>query len=188
MSSLKNRISGLSLAVLLFSFSMTGCAHSAGSEHPQEHPQEKKGSAGSLVAKEDLADAIRAYVKEDAALKGGYFLFYDKKAGKPLALKLKKVHEDRLSKVGPDTYFLCADFITPEGKTYDLDIFMKGPGAKSLKVTEITVHKEEGKERYKWREKGGIWTREETGAGGEHPTEHPTGVRPGSEEHPLGTP
>jgi len=106
---------------------------------------------------EDLAKAIEGYVQKDAALKGGYFVVYDPVAKQPLALTLVKVHKDRLSKMGDDTYFACADFTTPDGKVYDLDVFMQGADAGSLKATEVSVHKEAGKARYGWAEENGIW-------------------------------
>lgn len=127
-------------------------------EHPSEHPaNESHGSDTKTIAKEDLAVAIEAYVKKDAALKGGYFLVYDGKAKKALVLTLVKVHKDRLSKVGDDVYFACADFKTPGGKVYDLDIFMKGHDKNHLVVTEVTVHKKAGKARYSWYEEKGVW-------------------------------
>ncbi len=126
-------------------------------EHP-EHPKEKK-KGGAAVTKEDLGDAITEYVKKDAQLKGGYFLVFDASAKKPLALTLDKVHKDNLARVGENTYFACADFKTPEGKTYDLDVFMKGASKDQLTVTEVAVHKEDGKERYTWSEKDGTWSK-----------------------------
>jgi hypothetical protein len=150
-------------------------------EHPAEHPGGKKKSA---LTKEELAQVIEAYVKKDAALKGGFFLVYDSAAKKPLVLTLEKVHKERLSKVGDEVYFACADFKTPEGKIYDLDIFMKGPDKDNLKITEVSVHKEAGKERHTWFEEGGIWKKKPVGgareaaespvsAKKEHPAEHP---------------
>lgn len=134
-----------------------------GSEHPkgQEHPKaEGKGN----VSLEDLATAIQAYVENDSKLKGGYFLVYDPVAKKPLALELVKVHRDRLSGIGDQTYFACADFKSIDGaKTYDLDIFMKGPNKDRLMATQVLIHKEAGKERYSWYEEDGIWKRKEAG-------------------------
>jgi len=172
--------------------------HPAGgaAEHPAkgaaEHPTK---ASKSNITKDELADAIEDYVEKDAALKGGHFLVYDAKAGKPLALKLQKVHKERLSSVGHDVYFACADFETPEGKVYDLDIFMKGPNKNHLVVTEISVHKEAGVERYTWFEHGGIWKKSHAegsqpkGSAGkrehpaERPAEHPKGQ---GAEHPTG--
>tara|TARA_B100001123_G_C14561101_1_gene730308 strand:- start:370 stop:489 length:120 start_codon:yes stop_codon:yes gene_type:complete len=36
---------------------------------------------------------------------------------------------------------------------------MNGKSAENLVVTEITVHKEEGVERYGWRENKGVWVK-----------------------------
>lgn len=124
-------------------------------EHP-EHPTKKTKSKGGVTMK-DLASAIESYIKKDADLHGGYFLVYDKKAKESLILTLVKVHKERLSRIASNVYFACADFKTPSGKIYDLDIFMKGSKKNDLKVTEISIHKESGKPRYTWYEKGGIW-------------------------------
>ena len=181
----------LILSLALF----VGCAakheHPAGAEHPaegKEHPaEEAEGekehpaaqSATKAVTKEELADAIEDYVSKDAGLKGGYFLVYDQEADTTLALTLELVHKARLSRIAADVYFACADFKTPEGKTYDLDVFMKGTAKNNLQVTEVIVHKEEGEPRYTWYEEGGIWKRKyaeakkEEAEAPEHPAEHP---------------
>jgi hypothetical protein len=141
-------------------------------EHPKEHPSSDEHS---VVTKEELALAIEAYVQNDATLKGGYFLVYDVEANKTLALTLDKVHKTRLSRIADDVYFACADFKTPQGKIYDLDIFMQGPNKEHLAVNQVTVHKEDGKERYTWYEEGGKWKMKSLAAEGkksEHP-EHP---------------
>jgi len=149
---MRNR-SGWRTAVLLVAvLAIAGWSYAA--EHPAEHPTE---AAAPGITKDQLADAIRKYVKKDSKLKGGYFVVYDKKAQMPLALTLKKVHKDRLSTIGEGVYFVCADFETPAGKVYDLDIFMKGPDKDHLAVTKVLVHKEAGVERYTWYEEGGIW-------------------------------
>lgn len=126
-------------------------------EHPRDHPQPK----GKAVSKEALGDAVRKYVKKDADLKGGYFLVYDGRAKKALVLTLEKVHDDKLARVGETTYFACADFKSVDGATYDLDIFMTGASAEDLAVSQVMIHKENGKERYTWAEEGGVWKRHE---------------------------
>lgn len=146
----------------------TGAEHPQGQEHPKgkEHPEGKEQQQGlqqssaQPVTKESLATAIENYVNQESRLKGGYFLVYDEQKGEPLVLTLKKVHKERLATLGNDTYFACADFETPAGKVYDLDVFMKGPNTESLKVTQITVHKEAGQPRYTWYEEDGIWKRQ----------------------------
>lgn len=145
---------GILLVMGFFIFCFSVRAGSAG-EHPAEHPA--KHSDKKSIDKDNMAKAIKNYVKDEAELKGGYFLVYDKKAKKPLALELVRVHKDRLSKIEDDVYFACADFKTPEGKIYDLDVFMEGSDPDKLEVTEISVHKEAGKPRYTWYEKKGIW-------------------------------
>ncbi len=122
-------------------------------EHPKEHP---KGAAA--VTKEGLAEAIEGYIKKDTALKGGYFCVYDEKAKAPLALKLDKVHQDKLSRVSDDLFFACSDFKATDGKTYDLDFFMKATDV-GLEVSEVMIHKEAGIARYGWVEEDGVWSR-----------------------------
>lgn len=204
---------GRRLATVFMGFALIlfGRQAAMAGEHPQEHPSaqpsggkakaehpehpaksdDSKKAAG--VTKEELAEAISGYVAKDADLKGGYFLVFDKESNQPLALTLEKVHKDRLSKVAENLYFACADFRTHAGKmVYDLDVFMRGPDKAHLKVTEISVHKEDGEARYGWVEKDGIWSKSlaegkkaeekkewkgsdhEGGEKGEHPKEHPS--------------
>jgi hypothetical protein len=137
-----------------------GAALVAAQEHP-EHPSDRPQPKSAPVSKESLANAIRQYVKKDADLKGGFFLVYDRQAKKPLALTLEKVHEDKLARVADTTYFACADFKSEGGATFDLDIFMTGASEADLAVGEITIHKENGKERYTWAEEDGLWKRRE---------------------------
>ena len=59
---------------------------------------------------------------------------------------------------------------------------MKGPGKDKLEVTEVSIHKEGGKERYTWYEEGGIWKKKPVGEleqTAEKPKkEHPEQERP----------
>ncbi|KKK65894.1 hypothetical protein LCGC14_2969540, partial [marine sediment metagenome] len=107
----------------------------------------------------------------------GYFVAFDEKVGKELKLTLDKVHRKRLSKVGEDLYFACADFKTPGGRIYDLDVFMKGADKDNLTFSKFSIHKEAGKERYTWYEKDGIWKKKPVKHGREHP-------KKGRREHP----
>lgn len=160
------------LAIALAYLSITGCKNH---EHPAEHPS--ASGEDTSVTKDQLADAIEAYVEKEAVAHGGYFLAFDGKTDQELKLTLDKVHRARLSKVGRDTYFACADFRTPEGKIYDLDVFMKGSDKDNLTFSEFMIHKEAGKERYTWYEQGGVWKKKPVGTATEQPKEHPT-------EHP----
>jgi hypothetical protein len=124
-------------------------------EHPKkEHPTDKK-QAG--VDKADLAAAIRTWTETESARNGGWLKVDDPVQHKTLDLKLEKVHDDRLSQIGPNTYFACADFIEKDGTKYDIDVFMEGKAKDDLKETEVSVHKVNGKERYTWFEENGIW-------------------------------
>ena len=126
----------------------------AAKEHPAEHPQAK---AASHLSKDDLAEAITAYVAAQTASGGGRYVVHDGEAGRDLSLVLELVHKERLSKVGEQTYFACADFRGDDGVVYDLDFFMKGKAKDSLDFTEVSVHKRDGKARYNWFEKDGLW-------------------------------
>lgn len=141
----------LSLAALATS---TGLAQKP--EHP-EHPKEGK-AAGPALTKDQLADAIRAYVTKQA--KDGWYSLQDPVQGSTLRLKLDKVHRERLARVAPDTYFACADFTSDDGVAYDLDFFMKGTDAAQLQFDDVTIHKRSGVERYRWKEAGGVWKKE----------------------------
>ena len=123
-------------------------------EHP-EHPSKKTAS----VTAQAVGKAVAEFITSDVKLKGGKFLVFDGAANESLQLDLVKIHMDRLTGIGNDTYFACADFQASNGKVYDLDIFMFGKSADELGVTEIIVHKEEGAQRYGWQEKEGIWVK-----------------------------
>lgn len=124
-------------------------------EHPTEHPTEAKAGA---VTVDQMAHAITHFIDSDAKLKGGFFLCYDASAKKALQLTLDKVHKERLSQVGENLFFACSDFKSASGKMYDLDFFMESKDGQ-LAVTEIMIHKEDGKARYSWFEKDGVWNR-----------------------------
>ena len=122
------------------------------SEHP-EHPTTTKEPQLTV---EELAISIEDFIQNDVNLKGGFFV-YDKNKKEILTLTLTKIHKERLSNIGGDTYFACADFSASNGNIYDLDIFMTGKSQSNLVVTEINVHKENGTARYLWKNQQGIW-------------------------------
>ena len=130
-------------------------------EHPKEHPKgaehSKGGPAG--ITKEDLGSAIEAYIKGEMAKGGGAWEIEDRDGKATLHLTLDKVHKDKLAMTGKDTYFACADFKNSDGHMYDLDVLMKGPDKDHLVVSEVSVHKQDGKERYTWQQEGGVWTK-----------------------------
>ena len=124
-------------------------------EHPSEHPTTIKFPKLTIL---QLAESIEKYIQQDIELKGGFFVF-DVKNNEVLNLQLSKIHKKRLSNIGNNTYFACADFQASNGKVYDLDVFMMGKSQDDLVVTEINVHKESGIARYGWQNSGGIWVK-----------------------------
>lgn len=137
--------------VILLITLLIGVAGCRKHEHP-EHPEN-----GAVVTKDQLADAVKEYVDEEAAANEGIFVVTDESTGETLELVFDKVHRERLSKVGENKYFACADFTTKDGKVYDLDVFMEGADKDSLEFSEFSVHKEDGVERYTWYEEEGVW-------------------------------
>ena len=154
---------------------VAGCAEHG--EHPAEHPAEATAAG---ITKDSLADAIEAWVGKQ----GGTLEVKDDETDETLSFSLVKVHRERIAHLSKETCFVCADFKTPEGKVYDLDVFVTGTALDNLKFHDLTIHKEEGKARYTWYEEGGVWAKRPTGAAGsgrkreqpkkaaEHP-EHP---------------
>ena len=111
---------------------------------------------GNKITMKNLAQAIEGFVEADIILRGA-FLVIDPKTDTVLKLKLEKVHKERLSHIGENIYFACADFNADDGKVYDLDLFLRGANTDELTVTEITVHKEDVQARYGWLEQDGVW-------------------------------
>lgn len=159
--SLASRISIIGAVGLIMFLILVPLKVGSAQEHP-EHPTKAAPKAKVEVTQEMMAKAITDYVNQDAKMKGGFFLVYDPQAKKTLTLTLDKVHQDRLSQVEEALFFACSDFKSTDGKLYDLDFFMKGKPASSgmeLAVSEIMIHKENGKARYSWYEEGGMWKR-----------------------------
>jgi len=103
----------------------------------------------------DISAGIKKHIATETK-KASDRKFHVKHQGKDLALDLVRVHDDRLSDLGGGKYFACVDMKATDGKTYDIDFFLTGqPG--SMKVTETSVHKVNGKALYNWKEEGGIW-------------------------------
>lgn len=164
------------LAIALACLSVNGCKKH---EHPKEHPSNNEQKSG--LTKEHLADAIEAYIRNQASTNEGYFPITDEKTGQQLQMTLVRVHRERLAKIGPDHYFACVDFKTPEEKLYDVDFFMKGPDKDNLTFSEFMIHKVNGRERYTWYEENGTWGKkpvEMTEQPIEQPKEEPNNPTP----------
>ena len=127
-----------------------GEEHSGESAEPEEEREPPTIEAVALF----LEGKVAVWTTEQ----GGWMKVADDVTGGDLELRLDKIHRERLSKTSKGTYFVCADFTTPEGKTWDLDFWVKDT-ADGLEVDETTIHKEEGVARYMWYEEDGVWVR-----------------------------
>ncbi len=131
-----------------------------GNEHPDdegsEHPDESSKSSSLTI--EQFADAAKAHIEKEQNENNGFFRVEDEEQGKTLKLQLEKVHRKRLSNLGGDKYFVCADFKAQDGKTYDVDIFMKGTKKSNLEeVRDPKVHKVAGEPRFTYKKEDGVW-------------------------------
>ena len=126
-------------------------------EHPKEHPQEHPPS-GKKLSTDDIDAAIRAQIEEKSKASGGRFEVRDDVLNKTWSLELVRVHKDKLQALADGRYFACVDFKAPDATMVDVDFFLKKDGDK-LAVSDTTVHKVDGKARYNYEEKNGVWVR-----------------------------
>src|SRR5438874_11616117 len=135
-------------------------------EHPrapqqsqsQQLPQTRTGAPQAAMTEatmSDVSDGLKKFISGYAA-KSADKKFHITYQRTDLALDLVKVHDDRFSSLGGDKYFACVDMKGTDGKIYDIDFFM-AVGARSLKITETSVHKINGKPLYNWKEEKGVW-------------------------------
>ena len=97
----------------------------------------------------EIEAGIRAEIDEATEKNGGYFEL--PLAEDTMKLKLVRVHTEYLSNLGPDSHFACVDLADDKGDVYDVDFFLSGkPG--NMQVTEMTLHKENGKPLYNWKQ------------------------------------
>jgi hypothetical protein len=122
-------------------------------EHPKEHPASKK-----TVSVDQIDKAIRGHVEKAAKDSGGRFAVKDDVLSKTWELELIGVHKDRLQALADGSYFACVDFKANDGTMIDVDFFLKKQG-EDLVVTDTSVHKVNGKARYNYEEKDGVWRR-----------------------------
>ncbi len=108
----------------------------------------------------DVAQAIREHVRFGERLNNGYYVVLDKQTNTPLLLKLEKIHTDRLARLENGQFFACVDMKEKSGTMYDIDFFLAPMNGK-LAITDVFVHKVNGKPRYRWVEEKGVWKRVE---------------------------
>jgi hypothetical protein len=149
----------LSLAIGLTAMTLFSTLALAQKEHPQEHPQGKEHPKGEKkLSIDDIDKAITNHIESAAKAGGGKFSVRDDVLKKTWELDLVRVHKDRLQALADGRYFACVDFKAADGTMVDVDFFLKSEG-NDLKVTDTTVHKVNGKARYNYEEKGGVWVR-----------------------------
>jgi hypothetical protein len=154
------------ISVLSIALFLTPARPLFAAEHPQVRVQQlpqvttsapQSGTPTMEVNKANISAGINRHIASDRK-KSGDKKFHVNYRGKDLALDLVKVHDDRLSSLGDGKYFACVDMKATDGTIYDIDFFMAGqPG--SMRVTETSVHKINGKPLYNWKEQGGVWKR-----------------------------
>jgi hypothetical protein len=123
-------------------------------EHPKEHPEHPKSE--KKVSTDDIDKSIRDHIEK--AAKAGSFSVKDDVLNKTWELELVRVHKDKLQALADGKYFACVDFKAADGTMVDVDFFLKKDGD-ALAVTDTTVHKIDGKARYNYQEKDGVWVR-----------------------------
>jgi hypothetical protein len=148
----------LALAVSLSAVLPAVSALAQQKEHPKEHPQNPPSE--KKVSTDDIDAAIRAHIEEKSKVSGGRFEVRDDVLNKTWSLELVRVHKDKLQALADGRYFACVDFKAPDATMVDVDFFLKKDGDK-LAVTDTTVHKIDGKARYNYEEKNGVWERVE---------------------------
>jgi len=128
-------------------------------EHPgKEHPGEERPKSSKQVTTDDIDAAIRTHIGEKTKASGDRFPVKDDVLNKTWELDLVRVHKDKLTPLADGTYFACVDFKAADGTEVDVDFFLKKEGER-LAVTDTSVHKINGKARYTYREKEGVWER-----------------------------
>jgi hypothetical protein len=125
-------------------------------EHPKEHPEHPKSE--KKVSTDEIDKAIQAHIEKTAKAAGGKFPVKDDVLKKTWELELVKVHKDKLQALADGTYFACVDLKAADGTMVDVDFFLKKEGD-GLAVSDTTVHKINGKARYSYVEKDGVWSR-----------------------------
>ncbi len=127
---------------------MGGAEHPAGKPH--EHPVGSK--AWNKQMSKEYNKAVVDYVEKSAG--EGAFKVSDDKLGKEWALKLVRVHKNKIAHLGEGRFFACADFkAVGEKAKVDLDFYaMRGEDG-SWSMEKVLVHKVDGKARYTYNDK-----------------------------------
>ncbi|MFB6258495.1 MAG: transglutaminase-like domain-containing protein [Flavobacteriales bacterium] len=135
---------------------LTACG-SGQQEQKKEKSADKKESKDVSVAA--IEKGVRSYIEEHSQGKEGRFEL--EKEGDTLRLKLVRVHTEYIATLGPQRHFACVDLAEANGDVYDVDFFLEGSKG-NMTITQLTVHKLNGKPFYTWEQKkDGTWHRVE---------------------------
>ena len=144
-------------SVIAFTATLAVCGWAFAQEHP-EHPKAKEQPKQEhAYSMDELEQAIVSEIT-NASDSNGVYKLEDKDANKTWNLKLDHVHRERLAKLDSKTYFACTDFKSDDNHVVDVDFFMKDNGEK-LVMSDVALHKVDGKPRYNWKEKDGYWVK-----------------------------
>lgn len=115
----------------------------------QETKKEEIKVSVEKISIAEIEAGIKDFIAQKTAENGGFFPVKDE--NHDLKMKLVRVHTEYLSNLGSSRHFACVDLVDESGEVFDVDFFMEGkPG--SMKVTETTVHKLNGKPFYSWKQ------------------------------------
>jgi transglutaminase-like putative cysteine protease len=110
----------------------------------------KRGTAPEAArVTHDIQQGIEHYIARKSAAGGGVFKLEHE--GETLRLKLVRVHQEYLARLGEGSFFACVDLATTGGDVYDVDFFLAGD-RDSMDVVETTVHKFNGQPYYVWEQ------------------------------------
>jgi hypothetical protein len=150
------RILSYAVAFAVTAFFSTQALAQEKKEHPKEHPEHPKSE--KKVSTDDIDKSIREHIEQASKASAGKFSVKDDVLNKTWELELVRVHKDKLQALADGKYFACVDFKAADGTMVDVDFFLKKDGD-ALAVTDTTVHKINGKARYNYQEKDGVWVR-----------------------------
>lgn len=127
-------------------------------EHPMGQDAAERGrrTTEAEISREMISDAIHNHIEQGARLNSGYYAVSDPQTDGILLLTLKKIHDDKLSKVDEGLYFACVDMESRDGILYDIDFFLEEQEGELI-LREVLVHKVDGLPRFDWVYVEGFW-------------------------------
>ncbi len=101
-----------------------------------------------MVDSELYSGPIRSYINSMAKKNGGVFLLKDEATGRLHKLKLKRLSNERIVRLGPDEAFACVDMETATGGTLDLDVYLARKDLGEWSVSKLLIHAVDGVARF----------------------------------------